>query len=239
MKKVMLTRLLSKKGVCSRKEAVQFIKTGRVRVGNRVIKDPFVFVFEDEKLYLDDSLVKVIKKVYFVLNKPEGYVVSNKDDLGRKTVLDLIKFKGHLFAVGRLDIDVSGLLILTNDTQLCEGVLDPSEKVIKKYHVKIDRGLSKVEVKKLKSGVLIGKHKTKPAFVRIINFDPKNYWIELGICEGKFHQVKKMVTKLGAKVLDLNRVSIGGLHMSGLKKGEFKKISEEEIYMRLFCSKKS
>ena len=232
MSPVMLYRFLPKLGFCSRKESKQAIFSGLVLVNGKIVKDPFIMVLPTDKISYKGKVITQSAFVYYMLHKPQGYVCTTKDDQGRKTVMDLIKSKGRLYPVGRLDLDTTGLLLITNDSQFLDRVLDPHSHVSKTYLVHVDNILGREALQHLRQGVIIDKdYTTKPCKVRIHTPDPQNFWVSLTITEGKFHQVKKMIGAVGGKVLHLHRISLGRLSLGDLKLGAYRQLTSQDLLL--------
>lgn len=228
--KISLARAISKLGITSRKQAMELIKKGVVRINGKVVLNVFQKVDLDrDKISINNKLIKKVKPVYILLNKPIGYITTRSDELNRKTVYELIKnINTWVFPVGRLDKDTSGLIIFTNDNKFGEYLTNPESEVSKKYLVKIDRPIANEDVEKLKNGVTILKnYTTLPADVEIIKPDRKELLIT--ICEGKNRQIRRMFKALNYEVEDLMRVQIGEINIGNLKPGEWRYLKKSEI----------
>ena len=213
----------------SRKEARDSIKKGLASVnGVKVTDFGFQVNESSDTVLFKDMPVSYEKYVYYMLNKPDG-VVSATTDPNDKTVIDLFADEGRkdLFPVGRLDKDTLGLLIVTNDGDLSHHLTSPRHHVAKTYLTGIDHPLSETDIKALCEGVeLKGDGITKPAQVRVLSPE----LIELTICEGMYHQVKRMLKTVGNEVTSLKRLSIGAVRLDdNLKEGEYRRLTEEEI----------
>jgi len=211
----------------SRKEAKTAIKKGRVQVDNVVEKKEDCKISEEQTVSLDGKLLQAEQFVYYMLNKPAG-VVSATQDKKETTVVELLKIQGRqLFPMGRLDKDTEGLLILTDDGILAHRLLSPKYHVEKIYEITYDGDLAKDAVQQMAEGMDIGeKKKTLPAKLELLEKGKAR----LTISEGKFHQVKRMIAKVGGRVTYLKRVAMAGLELDGnLSAGEYRKLSEEEI----------
>ena len=229
-----LDRVLSKAGVASRTTTRDWIQQGRVKVNGRVIRDPDYWV-EGRKdvVHLDGLKVREEKKIYVALNKPTGVVTSFGDSQGRPTVYDSIKeLDRWIFPVGRLDMDTSGLLILTNDTEYGEALLQPESKVPKTYYGKVSGAIALDEYFQLAYGLEIGRGETTgPSIVRELRTTEKYTWFELTITEGKNRQVRRMCEAIGHPVLKLVRIRIGDLLLKDLPIGKFKILSHKEAQL--------
>ncbi len=232
---IRLDKFLSEMSGWTRSEVKKIVRTGSVTVDGNEVKKPETKI--DEKLSIvrvDGRQIKYNKYEYYMLNKPKGFV-SATTDREHKTVVDIISSseKKDLFPVGRLDIDTEGLLLITNDGELAHRLLSPKNHVEKTYYVEVSGILDDVDVDAVEEGLDIGEEKkTIPAKMEILKTDIQNNISScyLTIHEGKFHQVKRMMKKLGKTVTYLKRVSMGSLILdSKLKKGNYRKLTEQEI----------
>lgn len=228
-----LERALSKAGVGSRSEARRIIHARRVEVNGRVVEDPDHWIdLERDRIRLDGRPLAAEKKVYLLLYKPAGYLTTRTDPEGRPTVYDLVGDFGHwIFPVGRLDRNTSGLLILTNDTQLGERLTNPDYKVPKTYLVKTATRLEEPEIERLRQGVVIaaGEPPTLAAEVRRVRDLGRHTWLEISIREGRNRQVRRMIEAVGSKVLKLVRTRIGPLEIGKLAIGRWRELTAEEV----------
>ena len=225
-----LDKFLSEMATESRSELKKMIKKGLVKVNGETIKDPSVHIDENnDEVSLNGKIIEYKKFVYYMLNKPQGVVSATKDNL-HKTVIDLLKDedkKKGIFPVGRLDIDTEGLLILTNDGDFSHSLLAPNKHVSKKYYAKVEGKLVSDAVKRCSDGIDIGTEEEpeicKSAELEILSEEENITEIFLTISEGKFHQVKRMIKKLGGEVIYLKRLSMGEYELDdNLKLGEYK-----------------
>lgn len=228
---VRVDKILSELGFGSRQEIKKYVKAGKVRINDNIVKKPEEKLnSEKDKLYFDGIEVEVEEFETFILYKPAGYVCATKDNV-HKTVMELIDSKRkNIVPVGRLDLDTEGILILTNDGDLNHRLVSPSSHVDKTYYAIFEGKLNENAVEMTKNGLDIGEGEvSKPAKLEIISSNE----IMLTIHEGKFHQVKRMVKALGGEVTYLKRVAFGGLRLDDLKlkKGESRKITEIEMEM--------
>ena len=232
---IRLDKFLSEMSGWTRSEVKKIVRTGSVTVDGHEVKKPETKI--DEKLSIvrvDGRQIKYNKYEYYMLNKPKGFV-SATTDREHKTVVDIISSseKKDLFPVGRLDIDTEGLLLITNDGELAHRLLAPKNHVEKTYYVEVSGILDDADVDAVEKGLDIGEEKnTIPAKMEILKTDIQNNISScyLTIHEGKFHQVKRMMKKLGKTVTYLKRVSMGSLILdSKLKKGNYRKLTEQEI----------
>ena len=222
-----LERVLSKAGAGSRTEARSWIGAGRVAVNGKVIQNPDHWVdLELDRVSLDDKPLRKAAAVYLLLHKPVGYLTTLRDPEGRPTIYDLLPDEDrYLFPVGRLDLDTSGLLILTNDTQFAERMTNPQYHVPKTYLVTSSRKLSDAELGRLRSGLELRDGPTRPAVVK----RRSEAQFEITITEGRNRQVRRMVEALDAEVTELARIAIGSLPVGKLESGEIRSLNAEEV----------
>jgi pseudouridylate synthase len=228
---VRVDKILSELGFGSRQEIKKYVKAGKIRINDNIVKKPEEKLnSEVDKLFFEGKEVEVEEFETFILYKPAGYVCATKDNV-HKTVMELIDSKRkNIVPVGRLDLDTEGILILTNDGNLNHRLVSPSSHVDKTYYAVFEGKLNENAVEMTKNGLDIGEGEvSKPSKLEIISSNE----IMLTIHEGKFHQVKRMVKALGGEVTYLKRVAFGGLRLDDLKlkKGESRKITEIEMEM--------
>jgi pseudouridine synthase len=228
---VRLQKYLAECGIASRRKCEEYILQGRVKVNGKVVKelgtkiDPNVDIIEfDGKIVRREE-----KKLYIMLYKPAGYITSSKDPLGRPTVLDLVKVKERIYPVGRLDFDTSGLLLLTNDGELANTLMHPKYEVVKTYVAKVKGVPTKEEMQRFENGLIIDGRKTSKAKIRLLSVKNGTSVVEIKIHEGRNRQVKKMCEAIGHPVIELKRTKIGDLELKGLKPGEWRYLTEEEV----------
>ena len=226
---IRLNKYIAECGICSRRKADILIESGKVLVNDIVIKDLGVKIDDTkDQVKVDGKTIsKEDKFVYIMLNKPKGYVTTNSEQFGRKSVLDLIDTDYRIFPIGRLDMYTEGLLLLTNDGEFANKLMHPKNKVEKTYIANVKGNITEEKIENLRNGVDIGGYITKPAKVRIIS----KYKNEIGIkiSEGKNRQVRKMCEAVGLKVINLKRISIGKLNLGNLKIGEYRYLNKNEI----------
>lgn len=230
-----LDKLLSNMGYGTRTEVKKLIKSGRVKFGGAVEKEPGRIIappFSD--IEIDGSPFIYREHIYLMMNKPDG-VISATEDNRDKTVIDILPDeykKFRLFPAGRLDKDTQGLLILTDDGVLAHNMLSPSRHVGKTYFAEVSGEVTPEDIVLFSNGILLGDgYKCMPAKLKIIESGERSK-IELKIYEGKFHQVKRMFESTGKKVVYLKRIGIGDLELDcSLKPGEVRELTEEEVKM--------
>ena len=226
-----LQKYMASCGVASRRNSERMIEAGRVKV-NGVTKlelgikiDPSIDIVEVDGVKI--NLEK--RKVYIILNKPEGYLCTLKDERGRKTVLDLVKTEERIFPIGRLDYDTSGLLIMTNDGEIYNKVIHPREKINKVYEAEISGYPSLEEINRFCGGIDIGGYITAPAHLEIIEKYKENTLVKITIHEGKKRQIRKMCKEINHPVIKLKRISIGQITLGSLEKGHWRLLSGDEL----------
>jgi pseudouridine synthase len=228
-----LERVLSKAGVGSRTEARSWIHARRVTVNGKIIENPDHWVdFDRDRVSLDGTPLQSAERAYLLLYKPKGYLTTYKDPEGRPTVYDLLRDVGQFVSpVGRLDLDTSGLLILTNDTQLAERLTNPDHHVPKTYLVKCGSVLPDEALRQLREGVVLEDGPTRPAKVIRLRDSESKTFLELTITEGRNRQVRRMVEAVGSRVLKLVRTKIGVLGIGTLVIGKWRELTPSEVRM--------
>jgi pseudouridine synthase len=225
-----LDRVLSKAGVGSRTDATRLIREGRVAVNGRRVTDPETWVAKSAKVSVDGRALSAPRPVHLLLYKPKGYLTTYNDPDGRKTVYDLLpENTPWIFPVGRLDLDTSGLLVMTNDTPLAERLTNPEHAVPKTYLVKASRHLTDEEIGKLRSGLELKDGPTRPAKAHRLKDTGGRTTVEITITEGRNRQVRRMIEALDAKVLKLVRIAIGSVRIGDLPIGFTRPLTADEI----------
>ncbi len=235
-----LQKVIANSGICSRRKAEELIKEGRVKVNNIIVRELGVKVSSKDKIKVDDKELSKENKVYYLLNKPRGVITSVNDEKSRKTVVDLIPCRERIYPVGRLDYDTTGVLLLTNDGDFANILMHPNDKVEKVYVVKV-RGIIKGDsINELKNGVVIDGVKTEKAKVKLrrTDFKSNTSFLTVTIHEGRNHQVKKMFETVGFPVLKLKREREFIFDLSGLKSGEYRKLTPKEVAIVYSLEKK-
>ncbi|QGG49413.1 rRNA pseudouridine synthase [Heliorestis convoluta] len=208
------------------------IVAGRVQINGKTVKELGVKVQEGiDQIAVDGKVIdSKEEKVYYLLNKPKGYVTTKKDPQGRPTVMNLLsEVKKRIFPVGRLDQDTTGLLLLTNDGDLAYRLTHPSFGVEKTYEVTLKGQVNAVTLSLLAKGVELEDGVTAPAKVRMIKKDKDSTTLELTIHEGRNRQVRRMGEAVGHKVISLQRLSFGPLKLQGLPEGSYRKLRPSQV----------
>ncbi|MDW2981887.1 MAG: pseudouridine synthase [Rhodanobacter sp.] len=227
-----LARVLSKLGACSRSQAEQWIRAGRVSLDGRVVRDPHhPTVITRQQVVVDGRPVKPAGCVYLAFNKPRGLVVSAADEHGRATVYTALAAAGlpWLGPVGRLDKASEGLLLLSNDTVWAAGITDPATHLDKTYHVQVAGQPDAAALAAMLSGVEDGGEWLKARRASLLRAGEKNAWLEVVLDEGRNRQIRRLLAALGFDVLRLIRVAIGPLALGELAKGQWRRLSADEV----------
>ncbi len=231
-----LNAFLSSCGVASRRKSEVVILEGRVQVNGKIVLAPFFQVDpENDTVTLDRKPLTLSEHVYYVVNKPVGYVcaVSDKYD---PVVVDLIpEHKGRLYPVGRLDRESEGLLILTNDGNFTQSILHPSKDIYKEYEALLNIPINEKQLRRWRQGFEIeeGLH-IKPISINVMNKLPPSMWVSIVIVEGRKREVRLMAKQAGFSVKRLIRRKIGKMTLEKLKPGEFVSLSFSELYTKIF-----
>lgn len=226
-----LERVLSKAGVGSRTEARRWVHARRVTVNGRVVENPDSWVdLSRDRVRFDGAPLMARERVYVLLHKPAGCLTTYKDPQGRPTVYGLLKgIDTFVFPVGRLDLDTSGLLILTNDTAFGEHVTNPDSHVPKTYQVHASVPLTDKQLDILRDGVELSDGVTRSVDVRRLGSSDGSARFEITLTEGRNRQVRRMFQAVGARVLELTRVRIGSIGIGSLKIGDWRLLSKKEV----------
>lgn len=229
---VRLQKYLADAGIASRRKAEELILEGKVQVNGKTVTELGTKVDDkvDAVFYNGKRVINREPMVYIMLNKPEGFVTTVKDQFDRPTVMDLIKkVKERVVPVGRLDYDTSGLLLLTNDGDLTYKLTHPKHNIEKTYLAKVYGTPDDDDVRKFKYGVSIDGRKTEPAKLEVLEENGKFSVCRITITEGRNRQVRKMCDAIKHPVAALKRISTGNLTLGELKKGQYRYLTEKEI----------
>jgi len=218
---------LSKSGVCSRRSAVDIIRSGKARVNNRKILEPsFNIDTAKDIVFLNDKKISLKEEIYIMLNKPRGVTTTNKGRFAKRTVMDLLPPRmSHLNPVGRLDKDTTGLLLLTNNGDLINRLTHPRYNIEKLYEARLDARLKDADRAALERGIDLDGERTAPCRIQLR--EKSN--LEIVLHEGKKRQIRRMFSKMGYKVLDLKRSKEGSLALAGLGEGRWRALTEKEL----------
>ncbi|RJP62646.1 MAG: rRNA pseudouridine synthase [Ignavibacteriales bacterium] len=227
--KIRLNKYLAECGIDSRRKVEELISQGRVIVNGEVIND-FSFKVDaaEDKVLLDGEPIRLQKKVYYLLNKPKGYVTTTSDEKNRKTVMELVRSDLKIFPVGRLDFNTTGLLLLTNDGDFTNLLLHPNNKVPRIYRVALDKMLDEKDRLVLIKGIMLEGKKGRFEDVRYKDLKMKKQ-VTIKTVEGRNHFVKNMFKVLGYKVTSLSRIKFAGLSLGDLPIGAYRELTKDEI----------
>ncbi len=231
-KRATLPRALSKLGFCSRTQAEELVRAGRVSVDGHIATSLETWVdVETAAIAVDGRPVTAEKRVYLMLNKPRGLVTTRHDPQGRPTVYDCLAGLDHthLSPVGRLDKASEGLLLFTNDTEFSQALLDPETHVAKTYHVQVDRHVDAAALDALTAGVRHDGEFLRARRAHLLREGGRNAWLEIELEEGRNRQIRRMLEALDIACLRLLRVSIGNLALGDLEKGAVRPLTEAEV----------
>jgi pseudouridine synthase len=232
MKSERLQKVLSRAGITSRRKAEALILQGRVSVNGKVVRELGTkAVLGEDDIRVDGKTIQpVTERVVVALYKPKGCVTTLRDPQGRRTVADVAgAVPARVYPVGRLDYDVEGLLLLTNDGELAHRLQHPRYKVAKTYEVKVRGHPDEHALGQLQRGVDIEDGVTAPAEVKVVEEGRAATWLILTLREGRYHQVKRMCTAVGHPVLKLRRTMVGPIELGNLRPGEKRSLASREI----------
>ena len=207
-----LNKFLAHSGVSSRRNAVELIKQGLVKVNGEVVKEPGRVLLETDTVTVQGKKIEVERKLYIILNKPRGYITTTSDEQGRDTVMDLIgsSYKERLYPVGRLDRNTTGILLLTNDGELAQRLAHPKHQIQKVYHVTVNKPFTEVD--------------------RISHaLGPKKNQLRITIHSGKYRVVRRLFEAVGYEVKKLDRVQYANMNKRGLPAGVWRKLQQKEV----------
>lgn len=226
-----LQKIIAASGLCSRRQAEQFILEGRVSVEGVIVTelgskaDPVL-----QRIEFDGRVLPQPATVTYLLNKPKGYVTTMNDPHGRPIVTALLKgVAERVFPVGRLDLDTEGALLLTNDGDLAQRILHPSNEIERTYEALVTGLPSITKLAELEKGIQLEGRKTWPAKLRIVKRFPNRTLVEAVIHEGRKRQVRKMFSAIGHPVMELKRTAYGKLGLGALRVGEFRRLDDSDL----------
>ncbi|MGI6782059.1 MAG: pseudouridine synthase [Acholeplasmataceae bacterium] len=230
-----LQKALAEAGIASRRKAEELITSGQIKVNGEVVTELGFKVKDSDEILFNDELVVREEKVYYLVNKPTGYVSTVKDEKGRKTVLDLLnkdEIVERVYPVGRLDTDTAGLILLTNDGDLTYTLTHPKHGVEKEYLARVKGIVVRNKLKEIRQGVVIdGDHLAVPKQVRIVELDKKfqTTLLSITLTEGKNREVRKIMEASGHPVINLTRIRFANLTTDGVGRGYYRKLKIHEI----------
>lgn len=224
-----LNKFIAHCGVCSRRDAAELVKLGKVKINNEIITEPGHKVSAKDEISVNGKKVFLAKNLFYILlNKPKDYITTTDDPQKRKTVLDLIKVKERIYPVGRLDRNTSGVLLLTNDGELSQKLTHPSHEIRKIYHVTLNRPLDKKDFDQILKGI---KLEDGPASVDVLAYADVKDKTQIGveIHSGRNRIVRRIFEHLGYDVKNLDRVMFAGLTKKNVERGKWRFLTEKEV----------
>lgn len=226
-----LQKVIAQSGYTSRRKAEELITNGKVCVNGAIVRELGTKVKKNDEIVVEGTLISNETKEYYLLNKPRETISSASDDLGRKTIVDIVDTKARIFPVGRLDYDTTGLILLTNDGELTNILTHPNSQVPKTYLAKLDRIIEMEDFFAIKNGIEIEGRKVKVSHLKIKKKDVKknNCFVEITITEGRNHIIKKLFSRLGYDVVKLTRTHYAFLDLSSLLSGEYRTLTKREV----------
>ena len=226
-----LNAYLSNSGFCARRKAGEYIKEGHVKIGGRIVREPWYVVKEGDDIRVNGKPLRVENKIYIIINKSKGVTSTVEDKFAQKKITDLIPKKlGRLYPVGGLDKESRGLQILTNDGDFCYGSTHPKFEIEKEYNVIVNGPVDDAGVTKLKKGVYADGEFLKVKSCTIKRSEEEKAELSVIVCEGKKRHLRRLFKGIGLDVIDLKRVRIGSLVLGNLKEGSVVKMDKETIY---------
>lgn len=227
-----IQKVIAECGYCSRRKAEELILEGKVKVNGSIVKELGTKVSSGDSIEVEGVTLDNNKNYeYYLLYKPRGVISSSSDDKGRKTVVDLINTKTRIYPIGRLDYDTTGIILLTNDGNIANKLMKPNSEIDKVYIAKVEGILTGYDIKRLRSGVMVDGKMTSKASVKLksTSIDKNTSLVEITIHEGRNRQIRKMIEVVGKKVIKLKRERYAFLDLTGLKPGEYRKLSNKEV----------
>ncbi len=228
-----LQKILARCGVASRRAVEQMMRDGRVSVNGRTVTQPGVKADSArDEIRVDGSLISsaAVSRVYLMLNKPPGYVVTLKDTHDRPIVTDLLHgVSERVFPVGRLDYDSEGLLLMTNDGDFSYRIQHPAFTIPKTYMVKVKGTLTRSDLDAMRTGVLLDDGPFKPVWAAVEKSNPKSCWVEMTILEGRNRIIRRFFDSIHRPVVRLIRTAVAGLTLGNLKSGEYRFLQKKEV----------
>lgn len=227
-----INQYLAHCGLCSRRNAEELIKNNQIQINGEIVTNLATNVDDGDIVVYKGKQVRLEEKfVYYMLNKPKGYMCTVRDEQNRPTVLDIIKTKERIYPVGRLDFNTQGLLLLTNDGEWANKVIHPKSNVSKTYKVLLKTKPSTSKLDLLRQGIEYGGIKYAPAVVMRPVFEDGLYSVTVTIMEGKNREIRNMFEAIGCRVYSLTRLSIGKLKLGDLPLKSYRKLTEKEKEM--------
>jgi 23S rRNA pseudouridine2605 synthase len=220
-----LARYLAHAGVASRRRAEDLIRAGRVRVGDEIVRDPASDVGEDSGVQVDGRPVSPEPREVWAVHKPAGVVSTAREPGRRRAIVELVDSPLRLYPVGRLDVDSTGLILLTNDGELANRLTHPRHQVRRTYRARLRRPPSDEQLRRLRRGVMLDDGPTAPASVRRVS----PLVVEITLREGRNRQLRRMAEAVGNQIVALRRVRFGSVELGSLPQGRARRLARREV----------
>ena len=229
-----IQKVMADQGLCSRRAAEQVIREGRVKLNGHPVKVGDKMDIHHDVLMVDGEKIRILKKqqkYYIMLHKPRGYITTVSDELGRKTVMDLVQdVPARIFPVGRLDKDSEGLLLMTNDGDFANMLTHPSHEISKLYRVTVRPHATEQQIVQMSEGVVLDDGvKTQPAVINVAVDEPERTVLEMTIHEGKNREIRRMCEAVGLEVVRLKRNAEGAVKLGMLQPGQYRELTKAEV----------
>ncbi|MGQ9818934.1 MAG: pseudouridine synthase [Candidatus Kapaibacteriales bacterium] len=227
--KIRLNKLIAESGYVSRRKADELIKQGLIAVNGKIVTKLGTVVNYSDLVTIEGKPIKLTRHyVYVLLNKPKDTICTSKDEKNRKTVVNIVNIKTRIFSVGRLDRNTTGVLLLTNDGELANRLMHPKYKIIRVYNVSLDKPLNPKDAQKISMGIDYNGNKYSHCEIQIDAENPTK--VSIALTEGKTHEIKNIFAAMGYTVMKLHRKAFGNLTTKGLKRGEWRFLTRNEIH---------
>jgi 23S rRNA pseudouridine2605 synthase len=229
---IRLNKYLASTGICSRREADNFIKAGLITVNDKLVVELGTKIKPSDVIKYNGEKLREERKVYILLNKPKDYITTLEDPHAKKTVIDLIRgaCRERVYPVGRLDRNTTGVLLLTNDGELTKRLTHPKFVKLKVYQIELNKGLRPADMDKIATGIMLEDGFIKADSISYINPEDKKQ-IGIEIHSGRNRIVRRIFEHLGYEILKLDRVYFAGLSKKGLSRGQWRFLNEQEIHL--------
>jgi 23S rRNA pseudouridine2605 synthase len=225
-----LNKILAHAGVGSRRHCEELILAGRVAVDGQKVRELGTKVAPGQEVRVDDQPILAETLVYWIVNKPRGYLCTNHDPGGRPRAIDLVpRVHERVYTVGRLDEESEGLLLLTNDGDLANRLMHPRFGVEKTYLVQVAGRPTREDSEKLLKGIWLSDGFVRARRIKRVRSQGESTWLQIVLCEGKNREVRRMLARLGHKVMRLKRVALGPVHLGHVPSGKSRKLSQREL----------
>lgn len=225
-----LNKVLAAAGFGSRRQCEALIRAGRVVVDGHVADDLGRRIAPEQQVRVDGRLIQRERLVYWLVNKPRGYLCTNRDPAGRPRVVDLLlHVPQRVYTVGRLDEESEGLILLTNDGELAQRLTHPRYGVEKTYHVQVAGRPRQEQLQQLRMGVWISDGRVRARRIRVLGRRGNSTFLEIVLAEGKNREIRRMLARIGHKVMHLKRIAIGPVRLGRLKAGKSRRLSLPEL----------